>query len=274
MMAAPFSSSTAGPSVAQHPAFRSVVCGVDGTQAGLEAARQAGVLAGPAATLELIAITPDAGQPLFLPLPDAARNALADAREAVRALGRDASISAVAAASAAPGLLHAAGHGDLLVIGCSEITTPLGLSLGPVAGPVVARALQSVLVARQPPPDSDVASSILVAVDGSAPSHHATLCAAQIAAAHGSDIALVAAPARDAPHVHALADDAAAVAAATGADPVILDEHGSATRAIVAAAARIGATMIVLGAGSHSVGELSVSQDVARNAGCSVLIVR
>jgi nucleotide-binding universal stress UspA family protein len=273
MTTALFSSSTAGPSGAQRQAFRSVVCGVDGTRAGLEAVGQAAVLAGPAATLELIAITPDAGHPLFVPLPDAARHALADARQAVRALGRDASVTAVPAASAASGLLHAAGDCDLLVIGCSEITTPLGLSLGPVAGPIVARSLHSVLVARQPPPGSDVVSSILVAVDGSAPAHLATLRAARIAAQHGSDIALVAKPERDASHVHALADDVAAVAAATGADPVILDEHGPATRAIVAAAARIGASMIVLGAGTHGVGELSISQDVAQTASCSVLIV-
>jgi len=264
----------AGSSVAQSPVFRSVACGVDGSQAGLEAVLQAAVLAGPAATLELVAVTPLAGHPMFLPLPDAARTALADARKTVRALGRDASVSVIAGASAAPGLLRAAGRHDLVVVGCHAITTPLGPSLGPVAGPVVARAPRSVLVARRPPPDADVVSSILIAVDDSAPSHRATLLGAQIAAQHGSDIALVAEPARDASHVHALAEDAAAVAAATGADPVILDEHGTAARAIVAAAARIGASMIVLGARIHEAGEPSVSEVVAQTAPCSVLIVR
>lgn len=267
------SSSVVGPSVGQSLVFRSVVCGVDGSRAGLEAVRQAAALAGPAAKLELVAITPQAGHPLFLPLPDAARNALADARQTVRALGRDASVNAVPAASAGPGLLRAAGRCDLIVVGCSEITTPRGPSLGRVAGPVVARALQSVLVARQPPPGSDVVGSILVAVDGSAASHLATLCAARIAADHGSDIALVAEPARNASQVHALAEDVAAVAAATGADPVILDEHCAATRAIVAAAARIGASMIVLAARTHQASEPGVSKSVARTAACSVLIV-
>lgn len=267
-------SDAAGTSVARGPVFASVVCGVDDSPADLEAVRQSAALAGPGATLELVAVTPRGGHPLFLPLPDAAQRVLADARRTVQALGGDASVSVVEAASPAQGLLRASGRHDLVVVGCNKLTTPLGVSFGPVTKAAVEHAPQSVLVARQPPPGSDVVDSILVAVDGSTPSHHATLCAARIAARHGSDIALVAAPARDASHTHALAEDVATVAAATGADPVILDEHGAAARAIVAAAARIGAAMIVLGARVHTTGEPSVSADVARTAACSVLIVR
>jgi nucleotide-binding universal stress UspA family protein len=258
----------------RRPVFASVVCGIDDSPASLEAVGQAAVLAGPGATLELAAVTSLAGHTLFPPLPDAAQQALAGARRTVQALGRDASVRTVEAASAAHGLLRAAGHHDLVVVGCTEIRTPLGVALGPVTKAAVEHAPTSVLVARQPPPESDVVGSILVAVDGSAPSHHATLCAARIAARHGSDIALVAAPARDASHVHALAEDVATVVAATGTVPVILDEHGAAARAIVAAAAHIGASMIVLGARLHTAGEPSVSADVARTAPCSVLIVR
>jgi nucleotide-binding universal stress UspA family protein len=114
---------------------------------------------------------------------------------------------------------------------------------------------------------------MLVAVDGSAASHRATLCAARIAAQHGSAIALIAAPERDASHVHALAEDMATVAAATGADPVVLEEHGPPVRAIIAAALRIGASMIVLGSRVHAATDVSVSREVARTAACSVLIV-
>ena len=264
----------AGTFVAPGPVFASVICGVDGSPADLETVRQAAVLAGPGTTLELVAVTPLGGHPLFLPLPDAAQRALSDARRAVREFGRDASVRHVEAASPAQGLLRAAGGHDLVVVGCNKLSTPLGVSFGPVTKAAVEHAPQSVLVARRPPPGSDVVDSILVAVDGSAPSHHATLCAARIAARHGSDIALVAAPTRDASHTHALAEDVASVAAATGANPVILDEHGAPARAIVAAAAHIGASMIVLGARVHSAGEPSVSADVARTAACSVLIVR
>jgi nucleotide-binding universal stress UspA family protein len=249
-------SDTAGTSVAPGPVFGSVVCGVDGSPADLEAVRQAAVLAGAGATLELVAVTPQG------------------ARRTVEELGRDASMHVVEAASPAQGLLRAAGRHDLVVVGCITLRTPLEVSFGPVTKAAVEHAPQSVLVARRPPPGSDVIDSILVAVDGSAPSHHATLCAARIAARHGSDIALVAAPTRDAAHTQALAEDVASVAAATGADPVILDEHGAPARAIVAAAAHIGASMIVLGARVHAAGEPSVSADVARTAACSVLIVR
>jgi len=260
--------------LAPGPIFGSVVCGVDDSPADLDAISQAAVLADPRATLEFVAVTPLRGHPLFLPLPDAAQSALADARRTVEELGRDASVRVVEAASPAQGLLRAAGRHDLIVVGCNKLTTPLGVSFGPVTKAAVEHAPQSVLVARRPPPGSDVVDSILLAVDGSAPSHHATLCAARIAARHGSDIALVAAPARDAWHTHALAEDVASVAAATGADPVVLDEHGAPARAIVAAAAHIGASMIVLGARIHTTGEPSVSADVARTATCSVLIVR
>jgi nucleotide-binding universal stress UspA family protein len=261
-------------STALGPAFRSVVCGVDGSRGGLEAVRQAAVLAGPDATLDLVAVTPLAGHPMFLPLPDAAHTALADARREVQALERDASVNEIPAASLAEGLVGAAARHDLVVVGCREITTALGVSLGPATRAVVEHTPQSVLVARQPSPGSDVVSSILVAVDGSVAAHRATVCAARIAAQHGSEIALVATPERDPSHVHALAEDMAAVAAATGADPVVLDEHGPAARAIVAAAMRLDASMIVLGSGAHAAGDVSVSEDVARTAACSVLIVR
>jgi nucleotide-binding universal stress UspA family protein len=267
-------SEATGTSLAEGPVFGSVMCGVDDSPADLEAVRQAAVLAGPGATLELVAVTPQRGHPLFLPLPDGAQRALADARRTVQELGGDASARVVEAASPAQGLLRAADRHDLVVVGCIKLTTPLGVSFGPVTRAAVEHAPQSVLVARQPPPGADVVDSILVAVDGSAPSHHATLCAARIAARHGSDIALVAAPARDASHTHALAGDVASVAAVTGAEPVILDEHGEPARAIVAAAAHIGASMIVVGACIHTAGEPSVSADVARTAACSVLIVR
>jgi nucleotide-binding universal stress UspA family protein len=257
------------------PTFDTVLCGVDGTREGLEAARQAALLAGPSATFELIAVTPAAGHPMFPPLPDAGRRALADARHAVRALGRDAATSSRPAATPVEGLLGAAAGHELLAVGCHEFTEPLGVSTGPVTGAAVELAGSSVLVARRMP-DASVVDSVLVAVDGSPAAHRATAYAAEIASRHGSTIALVAAPARDEAHRRALAEDAAAIAAATGAEPVILDEYGSAAPAIVAASATIGATLIVLGSRAPRRPRLrpSVSQQVARTAACSVLIVR
>jgi nucleotide-binding universal stress UspA family protein len=257
------------------PTFDAVICGVDGTREGLEAVRQAALLAGPGATIDLVAITPVAGHPMFLPLPDAGRRALAEAWGALDALGHDATTSRQAAASRAEGLLRTARGHDLLAVGCHEITGPRGVSLGPVTSAAVEMAGRSVLVARRMP-DTSAVDSLLVAVDGSPAAHRATLYAAEIAARHGSSIALIAAPDCDEAHRRALAEDSAAVAAVTGVEPLILDEHRPAAPAIVAAAASLGASLIVLG--SRGVREArprpSVSQQVARTAACSVLIVR
>jgi nucleotide-binding universal stress UspA family protein len=71
-------------------------------------------------------------------------------------------------------------------------------------------------------------------------------------------------------------DAIATIAAETGSDPVVLDEHASAHKAITAAAASIGASLLVIGSrGLHGVHALtSVSERVAHEAPCSVLVLR
>jgi nucleotide-binding universal stress UspA family protein len=63
---------------------------------------------------------------------------------------------------------------------------------------------------------------------------------------------------------------------ATGVDPLILDESGAAHRAVAAAAASIGASLVVTGSRGLTGAQAlhSVSERIARTAPCSVLVAR
>ena len=73
-----------------------------------------------------------------------------------------------------------------------------------------------------------------------------------------------------------LGREAAMLREATGAEPGLIAIPGHPTEGIVEAAGRLGATLIVLGArGLSGVSALgSVSERVAHQAPCSVLVVR
>jgi len=165
-----------------------VVCGVDGLPAGFEAVRQASALAGAGARLELVAVTPSPGHPLFLPLPDAARAALAEAERIARSLGAHPTTRVVSAISPAEGLARAAADADVVVVGSHDIETTRGISLGRVAKPLLTMARSSVLIARQPP-DLPLFEVIDLAACGSP---LATTIAAHLAAEHGSELRTIA----------------------------------------------------------------------------------
>jgi nucleotide-binding universal stress UspA family protein len=141
---------------------------------------------------------------------------------------------------------------------------------------VLHRSPVSVLVARRPPAEDDLPASILLAVDGTPAAHAATALTARLARHHGSKVAIIAPPDRDAAQRHALAADAAEIRAATGSEPILLDEHGPARKAVAAAADELGASLVVTGSrGLTGVKALrSVSERIAHAAPCSVLVVR
>lgn len=166
---------------AEHtPWLRTIVCGVDGTAAGREAARQAAELARPGARLQLVAITPAPGRPTFLPPPSAAPGVLAEAERIARDSLAEVSVSSGTAASAADGLIRASEGADLLVIGVD--------TLGRVPTAVLRRAPCSVLLARRPP-DLPLFDTLLVAAGGDPAPH---IAAAQLAVEHGSEVHAVA----------------------------------------------------------------------------------
>ena len=158
-------------------------------------------------------------------------------------------------------LERCAGHGLLV------------LPAGPLARTVLPRATIPVLVARRAPSGGVFPGSVLVAVDGTPEAHDAARLGARLAAREGATVALVASPEHDAPHQSALQHDAETVERLSGRWPLILDEHGAPAPSILAAAASLEASLIVLGSRPGRP-VASVSCEVAEAARCSVLVLR
>jgi hypothetical protein len=205
------------PSSTRTPPFERVLCLTGPTREGAEAVRQAAVVAGPGATVDLVTDEP-------------------------------------------AGVLDSVAGHDLVVVPQSET----GLE-------VLAGAKTSVLVAR-PTTSTPFPESILVAVDGTAEAHAAARLGAELSVRHAAPVTLVATPEHDASHQRALQRHIEVVERLTGTRPLVLDEHCRAVPSILAAAAGMEASLIVLGRrpGAH---DPSVSAQVAGAAKCSVLVV-
>jgi nucleotide-binding universal stress UspA family protein len=230
-----------------------ILCVTDDTAAGREAAWQASALACDGGRLEFVTVAPPAPQPQPWQI-----EALVQARSIASAFGVRAEAHIVDEVDV---LARCTGR-DLLVI------RPGLMAAHPIAACPV-----SVLVARAAPDDSSFLDSVLVGIDGTPAAHGATRVGARIAATHGALIAIVATPAHDEPHRHALQSDVATVRQLTGSDTLVLDEHCAPVPAILRAAQTCGATLIVLG-GRPGAPPDSVSAEVAALAACSVLVVR
>src|SRR5918995_2442617 len=205
------------------------------TREGAEAVRQAAVLAGPGATIDLVAVAPR--RPPGMPHPQA------EQIESLVIGDRLASEHAVAsrphiaeAADEPAGVLeNVAGH-DLLVVP----DTGTGLE-------VLSRAATTVLIARLATAPTPFPESILVAVDGTAEAHAAARLGAELSLRHAAPVSLVAAPEHDSAHQDALERDIAVVEQITGKRPIVLDEYRGPAPSILAAAASVEASLIVMG---------------------------
>lgn len=269
---------SAGGRTPERPVFASVLCGIDGSRASLEAARQAGVLAQGAA-LRLLAVTWEQGvgaTAVAILSRWRAQQCVDRALQDLGGLGIKPQVDLVDDPDATARLLREAEQHDLLVVGMHARTRRGGIALGSTASTALHRATVPVLVARHPPGEAGVLDRILLALDGTEPSRAATRVAAELARRHGSEIALVASHDHDAARRRAIAEDVADILAATGTEPVVLDEHGPAHRAIAEAAAETNSTLVVIGSrGLGGAAALqSVSERVGHEAPCSVLVVR
>jgi nucleotide-binding universal stress UspA family protein len=238
-----------------------IVVGVDASPESLEAVRQADVLLDPDGKLVLLAAVDLSDTIHFQIAPTAihaARRALEKAeqldREAQAALARARDLVTRAAGvetvevSGAPSacLLEAVAteHADLVAVGTHSLGRMAGITLGSVATRMLHRAPCSVLVARPPRSGSWSPRTIVVGIDGSTE----------------ADAAL---------------DEARRLEARFGARVTALKiDVGRASTGLVDAAS--GADLLVVGSrGVHGARALgSVSERVAHEASCSVLVVR
>lgn len=263
------------------PAFARVLCAVDGSRTAREGARQAAILTAPDGELELVAVAWATGTGLVEMAdlsPHRAEQALEEAAAEAKALGARVTTTLVEGRHAPSLLVARAREHDLLVVGSHGHTRAGGMILGSAATAAVHEAPGPVLVARRPPAGVDFPATVLLASDGSEGAGHAAEAVARIARRHGARTFLlhVGPGALEPARRHALAEQSAALVEATGAEPVLLREDGRPARGIVESARRTGVALVAVG--SRGLGGLralgSVSERVAHEAPCSVLVVR
>lgn len=238
-----------------------IVCGVDGSEESLEAARQADTLLEDGGRLVLVAVVDLSDTIHFQIAPTAihaARRALAradeldrqalEALEHARAEVRRATdvVSAEAAGPPATCLVEAAlsERADLIAVGTHGRGRMAGIALGSVATRILHRAPCSALVARRRAAGAWVPRTIVAGVDGSAEAEAALAAAHRLESRFGATL------------------------------QSLTVEHGRAAHGLVEAAAD--ADLLVVGSrGMHGARALgSVSERVAHEASCSVLVVR
>jgi len=241
--------------------FGRVVCGVDGSAESLEAVRQADLVLEPGGRLVLVAavdlsdtihfqIAPTAihaarrALEKAAALDHAAVEALDQARSLVRRAGDVDSVEVAGPPAAC--LLETIAREDagLVAVGTHGRGRMTGIALGSVATRMLHRAPCSVLVSRHPPSGDWAPRTILVGVDDSGEAHAALEAAHRLGARFDATVeALAIAEGRVA---HGL------VEAAATADLLVVGNRGT--------------------HGARSLG--SVSERVAHDAPCSVLVVR
>lgn len=260
-------------------AFKRVVCGIDASPESFEAAGQAVAIAAEDARLWGVSAWDPA---LAMHAGIHAGEVAADfRRERAKALSR--------VLDAYPGLQPMSMRGrvvagllaalssvqaDLVGVGSHGTSRIAGVLLGSVATAMIHHAPCSALIARRTGAQSFPAT-ILHAGDGSPDSSDAARVAGRIAAHHGAK--LVTLHVRDGEELGGeIAEDAVALLESSGSKPEARVEQGSPPQRIVEMANEIGASLIVVGSrgvtGLRSFG--SVSERVAHQASCSVLIVR
>jgi nucleotide-binding universal stress UspA family protein len=250
--------------------FGRVLVGVDGSELGFEACRQAACLADPESSIEVVAVVhiAEAARPGYSEAV-LADQLQADAEQAVeqavRLIGRRARPHFVDGFVTAA-LKHEAerAHATLIAIGTHGHHRMTEILIGGVAGELLHTAPCSLLIARPTPESGKFPRSIVVGVDGSACSETALGAAEHLAARFRIPLRVVAATQgkhldrdrirRRWPTVQLI--DARPVEAL--------------------AAASHGADLLVVGSrGLNGIRALgSVSERVAHQASCSVLVAR
>lgn len=246
--------------------FALIVCGVDGSEPALEAVRQAGALAGPNATVELVAISDEQATAERSLRRAAAELAHSPARVVTRAVDGH---------RVSKRLLEEAQDADLLVIGRNGHSRVGGVLLGSTATAVLHRAHLPILVAARPPAGRSFPGRIMVAAGGPSHPEDGVRLAALIAHRSGSDVDVLRADWAHRAKGRELSEAIVYLREVTGTEPVELIVGGAPHRIIPEYAERENASLVITGSrgltGVRSVA--SVSERVAHACSCSVLVM-
>jgi nucleotide-binding universal stress UspA family protein len=248
--------------------FERIVCGVDGTPESAFAVRQAVRLSGTGATLVLVAVADvaaaaQAGMAAAHAaglLEQEAEAALAEA--AALAPSADARVLAGRPPEALLDLLRSE-HASLVVVGSHGRRRAAGMLLGTVATRMLHEAPCSVLISRPARDPATWPQAIVAGVDGSPESELAVAAARSLASSRDADLRIVSATTDE---VHR--------EAARKLAPELEERDGRAVGVLTNESET--ADLVVVGSrglqGFKALG--SVSERIAHQAGCSVLVVR
>ena len=245
--------------------FDRIVCGVDGTAESLFAVKQASRLQPSEGSLLLVvamslakaAHAGMAARHAAELLQTEAEQAMAEAKQLVPAEGK------IVNGDPAAILLSEAEHATLLAVGSHGRRRAAGILLGTVATRMLREAPCSVLISRPARDPATWPQAIVAGVDGSAESALAVAAARSVASSCGGDLRIVSAT-----------SDQVDRDAARKVAPELEERDGRALGVLTTESET--ADLVVLGSrglqGLKSLG--SVSERVAHQASCSVLVVR
>jgi nucleotide-binding universal stress UspA family protein len=245
--------------------FDRIVCGVDGSEESLFAVKQADRLKRSEGSLLLVvgmslakAVHAGMAAPHAAELLQTeAEQALAEAKELVAAEGK------IVNGDPATVLLNEAKSATLLALGSHGRRRAVGIVLGTVATRMLHEAPCSVLISRPARDPETWPQAIVAGTDGSAESEHAVAAARSVAASCGADLRLVSAT-----------GDQVDRGAALKVAPELDEREGRAIGVLTTESET--ADLVVVGSrglqGLKALG--SVSERIAHQASCSVLVVR
>jgi nucleotide-binding universal stress UspA family protein len=260
-----------------------ILCGVDGTRTAYEAVRQAASLTLPNGRLTIVAVTGAFGSGRYSSSggsalgPARARRVLSYARRIAKEAGVSAEAVVDDRAPVDAVLLDLARHHSLLALGAPSMSRFAHIMIGGVASSAAHLMPASLLIARRPPPGPAGAERMIVASDALKLSDRLVEFAVRLARERDASLQVLhAARAESDFHPTRIKRQAEKVGQGLGERARMCVIPGRAHDVIVETAARERATLLVLSSrqvgGARALG--SVSERVAHDAPCSVLIVR
>jgi nucleotide-binding universal stress UspA family protein len=259
--------------------FPRILCAVDNGRCAADTIAQALTLAGSDAELTFLTVADGRG---FGPARMASLRhydadlALERARAAARAAGVESSDVLRHGDDPRALILDEARHHDLLVLGTHGVHRTAGFLLGSTPVAALHHSPVPVLIARSARAGTEFPLDILLATDGSPAMGPTVVLTAALARRHGARVALLHVDHSDRAMRHELAEEAAALFAATGVEPVTIQLDGHAPSRIAEVALELPASLVITGSRLLSgVRALSsVSERTGVVAPCSVLVMR
>jgi nucleotide-binding universal stress UspA family protein len=259
---------------AQRPPFPRILCAIDGTEGSAIAVDQALELGGDGARILFATAWSGHGSFEHAAVADERAHDLAErAAERARERGLEPTTRHFGRTTFDTALVPEMAWHDLLVVGAHPHGRTTGIVLGDVATRLVHRCPLPVLVARDHPLDAPI-----IAATRAVPADRVAVTAgARLAARSGAPLVIVHVREHDDAHREPeLRAERRNARALVGRPIEGLELNGSAARVLVRVAEQQHAGLIVVGSeGKHGLPALrSVSERVAHNAPCSVLVMR